>query len=112
MIIVIARFALSSASRDRLLEMVRGMDMDTAHESGCVLYRHALDVFDPNRLILSEIWTDAAALQAHFCSPHFRAFRAAARQLGVRSEVVQFDGSEVAATDSHHWKRLLGAAGS
>jgi quinol monooxygenase YgiN len=83
------------------------MDADTARESGCVLYRHAVDVSDPNRVLLSEIWSDAAALRAHFKSAHFRAFREEARGLGVRSRVVQLQGSEVGANDPGHWQTLL-----
>jgi quinol monooxygenase YgiN len=107
MIVLIAQFEFPAASRDRILEIVRSMDSETAKESNCVFYKHAIDVHSDCRLILSEIWSSVAALRAHFCSPHFRAFRAASRELGLQSKVVQFNGTEVSANSPDHWKTLL-----
>jgi len=112
MIILIAQFEFPAAARDRVLEIGRHMDLETAREPACIMYRHAVDVSDPNRVILSETWPDASALKAHFRSSHFRAFRAAVPQLAVRSKVVQFEGTAVAATDSTHWKSLVAASRS
>jgi quinol monooxygenase YgiN len=43
-------------------------------EPGCIEYRYAIDIEDPLVLQLFEHWESAAALQAHFATPHFLAF--------------------------------------
>jgi quinol monooxygenase YgiN len=88
MIVLVASFEFPAASRARVLELARHMNIETNAEAGWLHYRHALDVSDPQRLILSEVWRDSDALSAHFRSPHFRAFRGAARELGIRSKVL------------------------
>jgi quinol monooxygenase YgiN len=112
MIVLVATFDFPSSSNARVLELARQMDVETNAEPGCLHYRHALDVSDPQRLILSEVWRDADALRAHFRSPHFAAFRHKARELGIRSRVIQYEASEVAADSSEYWKALLPPAGA
>jgi quinol monooxygenase YgiN len=110
MIVIIAQFEFPPNAREGVLEIARMMDAKTATEPGCVHYRHAADVADANRLVLSEIWRSADDLGLHFRSEHFRAFQKAARELGVRSKVMQFDGDETARSDPHYWRSLLSAS--
>jgi quinol monooxygenase YgiN len=107
LLILIARFEVPAESLPEALQVVAEMDRESASENGCLYYRHAQDVSDPKRLILSEVWTAQDALRAHFRSPHFVAFRAAARRLGIRSEVDQFTCRRVASNEGSHWKTLL-----
>ena len=107
MIVIIAQFEFSATARDRVLDITRYMDKNTANEPGCVLYKHSIDVENDNRVFLSEIWTDTEALRAHFASPHFQAFRAAVDGLGIEAKVTQFSGIETAETDSFYWLTLL-----
>jgi quinol monooxygenase YgiN len=51
-------------------------------EEGCLAYRVARDISDPNRLFLFECWSDQAALDAHYKTPHFLAHRQ--RTAGLR----------------------------
>jgi len=107
MIVLIAIFDFPAGSRERMLDLVRHMDAESNAELGCLHYRHAVDVTVENRIVLSEVWRDADALAAHFRSTHFRAFRAEARNLGLRSNVTQFEATEVGATHAEFWKTLL-----
>ena len=43
-------------------------------EPGCADYRFAIDIDDPPVVRNFERWESAAALEAHFAPPHFRAF--------------------------------------
>ena len=107
MIAIVAEFEFPAESRDRLLDTVRDMDAKTNQEPGCIHYRHAIDVRNENRLVLSEIWSDAQALLDHFRTPHFRAFRAAAVELNVRTKLKQCEARDIAEDDDRHWKALL-----
>jgi len=46
-------------------------------EAGCVDYRFAWDVLQPNRLNGVEIWEDQAAIDAHMGSDHMAEFMGA-----------------------------------
>ena len=107
MIVLIAIFDFPVGSRERVLDLVRHMDAETNVELGCLHYRHAVDVTVENRIVLSEVWRDADALAAHFRSTHFRAFRVEARNLGLRSNVTQFEAAKADATHADFWKTLL-----
>lgn len=110
MILIVAQFDFPPASSERILAFARDMDRKTNEEDGCIHYRHARDVSNDNRLILSEVWRDADALSAHFRSEHFRGFFAAGRELGIQSTLLQLSGEEVEDSDAHHWRTLLRAA--
>ena len=56
-------------------------------EDGCVEYAYAEDVFEPGLIHVKELWTDQAALNAHFASAHIAEWRAAwpSLQIGDRN---------------------------
>ena len=110
MIVIIAQFEFPAAAGEAVRQVMRDMDAETAKEPGCIYYRHAVDVSEPNRVVLSEVWTDAAALQAHFGSGHFAAFRAASRELDIRAKVQQFEASGIDRSAPSYWKTLRDAS--
>ncbi|MFN9926219.1 MAG: putative quinol monooxygenase [Phenylobacterium sp.] len=52
-------------------------------EVGCLTYSYAVDVQDDGLLRVFEAWTDEAALQAHFQTPHMADWRAVFPEFGV-----------------------------
>ena len=72
----------------------------TRGEPGCVHYSYAVDVLDPQVLQIREIWTDQAALEAHFRAPHMAAFNQ------VFSEA-RVERLKVDAHQADHLKTLL-----
>lgn len=57
----------------------------TCEHDGCIAYDVAEDPFDPGLIRFSEIWPDAALLEAHLKAPHIEPWRAAARSHGLIS---------------------------
>jgi len=112
MIVIIAQFDVPPGSRDRMIEIAREMDEKSNAEPGCLHYRNSIDISNPNRFVLTEMWADADALYEHFASPHFRAFFAAASELGAVPNLKQFDAEEIAATDERFWLTLIQKAQS
>ncbi len=49
-------------------------------EPGCLAYCFAADPVDPTVVQVYELWTDAAALDAHFAHPNYAAMRAVLRR--------------------------------
>ena len=64
-------------------ELARTMAAATRGEPGCVRYAFGHDVEQPGRFLLSEVWRDRGALDAHFATEHMAAFRAGLRALRV-----------------------------
>lgn len=52
-------------------------------EDGCLAYSYAEDVAEPGLIHVFEVWRDAAALSAHFETPHLAAWRARWPSFGV-----------------------------
>jgi quinol monooxygenase YgiN len=46
-------------------------------EPGCISYDLHFSVTDPDKMVFVEVWKDRAALDEHFTTPHFKAWRAA-----------------------------------
>jgi len=69
---------------DRRAEAVRAavaMAEATRAEPGCVTYRFAADLGDPDTFLVFEEWEDEAALARHFTTAHMAAFRRALPEL-------------------------------
>jgi len=52
-------------------------------EAGCIHYSYGEDLLDPGLIHVTEHWTDRAALEAHWASPHIQGWRAAWPELGI-----------------------------
>ena len=52
-------------------------------EPGCIEYSYAQDVLDAGLIHVSEVWSDRAALDAHFRSVHIADWRASWATLGI-----------------------------
>ena len=50
---------------------------------GCIDYSYAQDVLDAGLVHVTEVWSNRAALDAHFRSPHIADWRASWATLGI-----------------------------
>lgn len=57
---------------DAVADVLRRMAPLSRAEPGCLQYEAHRDVDDPHRFVLFERYVDAAALEAHAASSHFR----------------------------------------
>lgn len=110
MIAIIADFTCPAHERERVLALLRALDLASNQEPGCLYYRHAVDVSTPEQIVLSEIWQDEESLLAHFRTPHFRAFRRLAIEIGLRSQIRQLDAEQVSKTDARAVRALIARA--
>lgn len=66
----------------------------TRREPGCLKYQLAGDLEIPGCLRLTEVWRDAASLQAHFRTPHMAEFQSRGARLRRKSiDAFRFDVS-------------------
>ena len=93
MIVVTGLIEVKAESREAAAMVAATMAWATREEPGCIAYGFYADVEAPNRLRVYEEWTDQAALDAHFASPHMAEFR---KNLGtvklVSMDVQKFEG--------------------
>jgi quinol monooxygenase YgiN len=89
MIIVAGEFVIApedaATARAAAIEVAR----ETRKEPGCVAYRFWADLEEAGRYHVFEIWESLAALQAHFETPHLKAFRAKLGAIKVISREVR-----------------------
>jgi quinol monooxygenase YgiN len=74
MIIVAGTARILPEHRQTAVEQGQAMAAASEAEDGCIAYRVAVDVADPNTFAIFEVWEDEAALQHHFTTAHFQAF--------------------------------------
>jgi quinol monooxygenase YgiN len=65
----------------------------TRKETGCLHYSLAIEDAAAGVLSISERWTDAAALKAHFTEPHMAAFQKAIAGKVSNLDVNMYDAS-------------------
>lgn len=83
MLIITGTFRLPPASLADARPVMAAMVEGSRAEAGCLHYSYGEDVLDPGLIHVTEHWTDRATLEAHWASPHIRAWRAAWPGLGI-----------------------------
>lgn len=83
MLLVVGTVRLPPRNIDAARPAMRRMIEASRAEPGCLDYAYAEDVLDPGLIHVRELWTDQAALDRHFASPHLAAWRAAWPGLGI-----------------------------
>ena len=76
-VIVAGSYRVSPESLPALRPHMLAVIQATRAEAGCIDYAYAEDVAESGLIRVFELWTDQAALDAHFQSPHMRAWQEA-----------------------------------
>jgi quinol monooxygenase YgiN len=69
---LIATLKAKPGEEDRLRAELDAMVEPSLAEPGCLAYRPYVDANDPASMAIIEEWTDKAALDFHFTTPHFK----------------------------------------
>jgi quinol monooxygenase YgiN len=77
MLIVLAKAQVGEGAMAPAMAAIAEMVAASNAEEGCIAYAFTQDVLQPGVLHIVEKWQDAAALVAHFATPHMAAFGAA-----------------------------------
>jgi quinol monooxygenase YgiN len=83
MLIIIGTVRLPPEKLEHARPAMQRMVSASRAEPGCLEYSYAQDVFDPGLIRITEVWSDRAALDAHFASLHIATWRASWRSLGI-----------------------------
>ena len=89
MLLIVGTVRLPSENLDRARPAMLAMAEASRAEVGCLEYGYAEDVFVPGLIHVKELWTDQAALDAHFASAHLQAWRASWPALGLGNRDLQ-----------------------
>jgi quinol monooxygenase YgiN len=83
-LIVHATFEIDPANSDAVLAAAATHQDLCRAEEGCHRYDVSVDVADPGRFYVTELWEDDAALAAHSKAPHGRVFGKALAGAGLK----------------------------
>lgn len=75
MIIVAGHVRVDAANVEDATKIVLAMMRETRREDGCRRYDITHSVETPGQFHVYEEWDDLPALEAHFATPHMKAFR-------------------------------------
>jgi quinol monooxygenase YgiN len=82
-LVVIVTLEVDPGDAPAMKALASTMAAATRDEPGCLHYAFGEDIDRPGCFHLSERWIDAAALDAHFASPHMATYRAGVRALRI-----------------------------
>jgi quinol monooxygenase YgiN len=95
MLIVLAEATLGDGALETARAAFTAMIETSRQEEGCISYSYAVDVLDPNKLVIVEKWVDDAALAYHFGTPHMAAFQKALAGLDVTiTELLKYQADD------------------
>ena len=103
MIIVAGEVRFADGEIARLKDAMEKNVAATRGEMGCARYVYSVDISDPNRLLVSEEWSDDAAVDAHMRSAHMAEFMAIFGAAKIESAAIH-------AYEAHYLKTLVGGA--
>lgn len=83
MLVIIGTVRLPPDKLDQARPTMASMVSASRAEPGCLEYSYAQDVLDAGLIRVTEVWSDRAALDAHFRSPHIADWRARWAALGI-----------------------------
>ena len=74
MIVITGSAVLKPETRDAAIALGVAHSARSRGEPGCIAHNVQVDAEDPRRLVFLELWSDAAAVRAHFAVPESGAF--------------------------------------
>jgi quinol monooxygenase YgiN len=84
-IIVAVEVDFEKGSLDSVKDVLRTMEEETNKEPGCITYAFSIDINNPTKMRIYEVWESMEALQAHFVAPHMADFRSALDKVQPKS---------------------------
>ena len=96
MMVVAGTVRIRSDRRAEAVAVARAMAAATRQEAGCVSYRFAADLDDPDLFCIVEEWESAEALRRHFTTAHMATFQARIPELVAAPPTVAFYEATVA----------------
>jgi len=94
MVIVMGTVRVDPDAIERLRPAMEAMMAASRAEDGCLTYAYALDLLEPGLVRVSELWTDRAALEAHFKTAHMATWRTALAGQICERDIKLYDSSE------------------
>jgi quinol monooxygenase YgiN len=95
MIIVSGTLRVAEGDIDQAMALGVTMAEKSLAEDGCSAYGFWQDPADPGRVRVFEEWSDQAALDSHFATPHMADFMAGLGELGISDmELSRYEVSE------------------
>lgn len=99
MLVIIGTIRLPAGRLDEARPAMEKMVSASRAEPGCLVYSYAQDVFDAGLIRVTEVWSDRAALEAHFGAPHLAGWRASWPALGIgERNLMLYDAGEARPT--------------
>jgi len=83
MLLIIGTIRVPPARLTEVRAAMAAMIAASCAEQGCLDYHYAEDVLTPGLIHVNELWTDRAALDAHFASAHLAEWRSVWPALGI-----------------------------
>ena len=86
--LIIGTFRLPAQGLNAARDAMQAMVAASRAEDGCLMYAYAEDVLQPGLIRVTELWRDQACLDAHFVTPHMKAWQAARTELGFHDRKI------------------------
>ena len=92
MITVVATLQCTEENLEHVVSALKTLQFHSRQEDGCERYDIARRVTDQHiEIVITELWTSASALDAHFNAAHFERFSAQAEKIVLSSEVKKYE---------------------
>ena len=87
MLIVSVSFEFKEGGFERVKEDITNAVENTRNEPGSRVYDWAIDITNPNRAIIFEVWEDQEALDNHFTHPYMDTLVSSLGEANIRGDI-------------------------
>lgn len=78
---------IKPADMPKFMEAIKENGAASVHEPGCRTFNIHVSASDPNHVFLYEVYDNAAALDAHRQTPHFKKYAATTKDMVAKRDV-------------------------
>ena len=90
MLIVSVSFEFKDGSFDSVKKDITNAVENTRNETGSRVYDWAIDVTNPNRAIIFEVWDNQEALNEHFTHPYMDTLVGSLGEANIRGDIISY----------------------
>ena len=80
------------AEMDKFMAAIKENGANAVKEPGCKMFNITVSATEPNHVLLFEVYNDAAALDTHRGTDHFKKYQAATANMVAKRNVRAFSG--------------------
>ena len=107
MLIVSVSFEFKNDGFQRVKDDITNAVENTRNEPGSRVYDWAIDIMNPNRAVIFEVWENQEALDSHFTHPYMDTLVGSLGKANIRGDIISYSAEIYEVTEQRDMGLVL-----